>query len=226
VRGLSAVLAASAGSDFSLVINPDNTVSAWGNNSYGQLGTPARNVMIPYPKRIPGLTDIVAISAGSMHGLALDSNGQIWAWGANEYQQLGTGAKSYISAPMRVLGLPNPADGARSIRAIVAGKQNSAVVYADGTVWIWGSNLSGQFGNGNVSSSATPVQMNGATGVAALAIGNGFVSILNAGGSAFSAGNNHKGQLGNNTTTGATVPVQVTGRSGVGVLDLGKSAAK
>lgn len=225
VSGLSPVRSASAGTDFSLVVNTDGTVSAWGNNSYGQLGTPARNVMLAKPARIAGLDNIVAVSAGSVHGMALDSNGQVWAWGSNTYQQLGTGSIAMVSAPKRVLGLPAPADGANSIRAIVAGMQNSAVVYADGSVWIWGSNLAGQFGNGNKTSSATPVQMNGVAGVAAMAIGNGYTALLNTSGSAYGSGANGKGQLGNNSSSGAVVPVQVVGRSGVGYLDLGKSAA-
>lgn len=223
VQGLSAVLAASAGTDFSLVINHDNTVSGWGDNRYGQLATRAIKTYASAPVLIAGLNDIVAVAAGGSHALALSRDGQVWAWGNNSFDQLGTKPGNSV-APHPVKGLPEP-DPANPVRAIAAGTLNSAVLYADGSVWMWGSNLYGQFGDGKSHSSSKPVLVSPVAGVAGVALGHGYTSVLAKDGSAFGMGQNAKGQLGNNTTSNARVPVQVVGRSGVGVLNLGASSS-
>lgn len=47
-------------------------LAAWGDNSYGKTNFPA------------GLTNCVAVAAGQFHALALDSNGNVTAWGSNK----------------------------------------------------------------------------------------------------------------------------------------------
>lgn len=224
VPGLSPVLAASAGNDFSLVVNLDNTVSGWGDNRYGQLGSRTIKSFAPTPVRIEGLANIVAISAGETHALALARDGQVWAWGNNSYDQLGTNAGSSVT-PRPVKGLPAP-NPSNPIRAIVASAYNSAALYADGSVWMWGSNMAGQLGDGNLRFSSKPVLVASVANVAAVSNGYAFTAVLGKDGSAFGMGANSSGQLGNNTMTSSRVPVQVVGRSGVGVLDLGKSTAQ
>jgi alpha-tubulin suppressor-like RCC1 family protein len=49
----------------------NGTVVAWGSNSNGQIAVPS------------GLTNVVAIAAGSLNSLALKSNGTVVAWGQN-----------------------------------------------------------------------------------------------------------------------------------------------
>lgn len=74
---------------------------AWGDDSCGQLGiekpSPHYSSMPVQVKRgqqtgtHEHLKDIVAISAGNFHVLALDKDGYIYAWGKNEEDQLGLG---------------------------------------------------------------------------------------------------------------------------------------
>lgn len=45
------------------------------------------------------------ISAGAFHNLALEESGLLWAWGNNEYGQLGTGDTQPRSQPILVQGL-------------------------------------------------------------------------------------------------------------------------
>jgi len=81
-----------------IVPEENNTVLACGGNDYGQLGN--GNVMhqeLPLPvlageQVLSGyLSQIDAVGAGSHHSLALDMNGNVWAWGNNYYGQLGIG---------------------------------------------------------------------------------------------------------------------------------------
>eukprot|EP00494_Astrolonche_serrata_P005540 UN05556 len=47
------------------------------------------------------------IAVGAFHNLALSVDGILWAWGNNEYGQLGIGDTQPRSQPIRVEGLSN-----------------------------------------------------------------------------------------------------------------------
>jgi alpha-tubulin suppressor-like RCC1 family protein len=82
------------------------------------------------------LENIIAISCARFHALALESDGSVWAFGDNEYGQVGdvTGAATYSGGnlPIRVRGLPLPA------RDVIAGTFYSIAVLQDDSVWCWG----------------------------------------------------------------------------------------
>ncbi len=219
-----AVKKVSAGNDFILALGVDDAVYAWGGNGSGQLGNGQQGAAVIEPIRVAGLSQVLAISAGNSHALALRADGTIWAWGGNHHGQLGTDAND-TRLPQPVRGLPTPLAGASAVKTIVAGERNSAVVYRDGSVWIWGSNSQGQFGNSTTSGSSVPVRINGAGGMAAVSVGDGFVSVLLSDGRVFGMGANQAGQLGNNSMDASLVQVQVVGLSAVGHLSLGASAA-
>ncbi|MBP1309299.1 alpha-tubulin suppressor-like RCC1 family protein/ubiquitin [Paenibacillus sp. 1182] len=88
VAGLSNVIAVSAGSSYSLALKSDGTVWAWGANNYGQLGNGTIDERAinpsPRPQKIPSLSGIQMISAGTYHALALTKSGTLWGWGRNE----------------------------------------------------------------------------------------------------------------------------------------------
>ncbi|GAA0838972.1 hypothetical protein GCM10009113_01720 [Marinobacter szutsaonensis] len=85
--------------------------------------------------RVPGLENIVGIDVGKNHALALDSDGCIWAWGSNEYDQLGFQEEKIIQAPKRFDGLCGVVDFDSSHYA-------SIVLFEDKkTVQIWGADI-------------------------------------------------------------------------------------
>ena len=221
---VSDVTAIAAGSDFTLALKRDGSVWGWGGNTFGQLGNGKRSPMEAAPVRVSGLDNVVAVSGGYVHAMALKADGSVWAWGSNSFDQLGSAGGSTL-VPRQVTGLPLPVLGAVGVRAIVAGTYNSAVIYADRSVWIWGSNLAGQFGMDAPASSGTAVQVANLPSNVALAIGDDFLAALNKAGAVFTLGQNSHGQLGNGSRVDAARPVPVAGRSGVGYLNLGPSAA-
>jgi len=71
-------------------------VMSFGDGSQGSLGLPSSLVGIGgdayEPTVIPGLPpDVVSVSAGHYHSLAVTAEGELWAWGRNDEGQLGRG---------------------------------------------------------------------------------------------------------------------------------------
>jgi len=54
---------------------------------------------------VQGLDNVKLIAVGAFHNLALQEDGTLWAWGNNEYGQLGTGDTQPRSQPVPVQGL-------------------------------------------------------------------------------------------------------------------------
>jgi len=86
--------------DFALAREATGNVWAWGSSSRGALGDDKITGVVcdndaapcvPAPTQVllpPGVT-ITQVSAGNEFGLALDSTGAVWAWGANVDGRLG-----------------------------------------------------------------------------------------------------------------------------------------
>jgi len=225
---LANVAALAAGSSHSLALKADGTVWAWGSNFVGQLGDGTiTQRLTPVQVRGPGgvdfLTDVAAIAAGSRHSLALKADGTAWAWGANNSGQLGDGTTTNRFTPVQVRG-PGGVDFLTDVAAIAARQIHSLALKADGAVWAWGDNSSGQLGDGTTTNRVTPVQVLGPGGVgfltdvAAIAAGQLHSLALKADGAVWAWGFNSSGQLGDGTTTRRLTPVQVLGPGGVGFL--------
>ena len=217
IAGLSDVTAISAGSAFACALRSDGRVFCWGSNTAGpgspgggQLGISHVDVGMtdgtPYsiaPREISGLSDTTAIATGSAFACALKSDGKVFCWGSNTAGagdpgggQLGishvdvgmTNGTPYSITPRQINGLP-------SATAITAGSNHAcAVVWANSSVFCWGSNSTGagnpgggQLGVSPVEISAfqpaapfsiTPLQIARATYVTKLVAGSGHVCAL------------------------------------------------
>jgi alpha-tubulin suppressor-like RCC1 family protein len=112
VEGLPAgVVSASGAYHNSVVALTDGTVWAWGLNEGGQVGDGTTAVRTT-PTQVVGLSDVVKVSTngggtptfpgGGGHSLALSSDGTLWAWGHNDYGQLGDGTTTDRLTPVRV----------------------------------------------------------------------------------------------------------------------------
>ncbi|MCL2695633.1 MAG: hypothetical protein FWE69_04845 [Clostridiales bacterium] len=212
------VTAIAASAYHSLALKSDGTVYAWGQNTYGQLGdgtatdsgNPVRVTALP---GVP-LGDITAIDAGGTHCLALKDDGTVWAWGRNNFSQLGDGTKINRNNPVQVGGALG------GVSAIAAGNQYSLVLKDDGTVWAWGNNGNGDLGDGSTTERNTPVQVmlsagEALNGIDAIAAGSGHNLALRSDDTVWSWGRNDYRQLGDGSgTTSRRNPVQVMLSSG------------
>jgi alpha-tubulin suppressor-like RCC1 family protein len=75
-----------------------------GNNRNGQLSNgSAANSNLEVPHKMVFPDAIIAVSGGDSHTLAVDMNGQVWAWGSNEKGQLGTERKKQENLPIKIM---------------------------------------------------------------------------------------------------------------------------
>jgi hypothetical protein len=126
------VIAVSCGLTHTIALRSDGIVYSWGLNSLSALGRGLNSEIYPTPDAIPGLTNVVAISAAGFTNLALKSDGTVWAWGSNANGLLGIGSTATdLLTPTKINGLP-------AIRSIIAGNFASYAVGTDGSCWSWG----------------------------------------------------------------------------------------
>ena len=219
VTGLSAVVASSAGLDHALALKADGTVWAWGSNAYGQLGN-GTTTNSSVPLQVPGVSGVVEIASGNNFNLARTADGSLWAWGQNDFGQVGNGSPSSspVLSPIKVGGLGKVASVAAAANMEGGGNFVLAVA-ADGGVWAWGANASGQLGDGTTTNRAVPARVPGLTGVTSVAAGFAHSLALKANGSVWAWGRNLSGQVGDGTTTDPrTTPLQVPGLVAVAVV--------
>jgi alpha-tubulin suppressor-like RCC1 family protein len=203
------VTAIAGGGNHSLAVTSSGQVLAWGYNISGQLGNgTTTSSSTPVAVSLPSGTTVTAIAGGSAHSLALTSSGQVLAWGNNIYGALGNGTNTDSSTPVAV-SLPS----GTTITAIAAGQTHSLATTSNGQVLAWGSNFSGQLGNGTTTSSSTPVAVSLPSGTTVTAIAGGVDHslALTSTNRVLAWGNNGTGQLGNGTTTNSSTPVVVSG---------------
>jgi len=104
VSNLTSVVGIATGGYHSLARKSDGTVWAWGRNTYGELGNGTNIINSNVPVQVSGLTGAVAVAGGLYSlSLALKSDGTVWAWGGNDYGQLGNGTTVNSSVPVEVM---------------------------------------------------------------------------------------------------------------------------
>ncbi len=204
VSGLANATAVAAGGFHSLAVTSAGTLVAWGANTSAQLGLGSAGAAVNTPHAVTGLSGVAGVAAGWAHSVALTSDGAVWTWGANADGQLGDGTTTLRSTPTRVTAL----DGV-TIVAVAAGAFHTLAVAADGTVYAWGRNTTGQLGDGSTTPRLVPVTVPGLSGVTALAAGERHTLALKGNGSVWAWGDNASAQLGDGTTVRRTSPVQV-----------------
>jgi YD repeat-containing protein len=164
---LTDALAVACGEAHSVILRwkagePGLQGSVWsvGKQDDGRLGnglTAAAHVTYPVAAiKTDGtrLTGITQISSGASHTLALHENGQVWAWGGNQYGQLGDGSTTHNGHARLVKDAAGTGvmSGIVMVSAGGDGVQGSSMALAaDGTIWVWGRNDHGQLGNGQVA---------------------------------------------------------------------------
>ena len=157
VKGFKNLVSIAAGEYFSVALKEDGTVWVWGGGTgiYPTGATPHDPYKLHLPKIVPGLNDVVQITASAENIAALKRDGTVWVLGSNVWGECGLGTMrdfyaGYVSMRTRrniPCLTPNKIDLADVVE-IKAGNAHIAARKRDGSVWVWGINFDGQIGNG------------------------------------------------------------------------------
>ena len=155
------VNAVSAAGYHTCLLYAGGTVLCWGMNNSGELGQGFFTSSAPYgtgtAAAVVGSVSGIAIELGDSHSCALNGNSTISCWGNDTSGQLGNGSivSPGIDMAVAVTGLP------LAPTAVSAGGFQTCALLKNGSVYCWGSNSSGELGNGNEAQSSAPTQVLG-----------------------------------------------------------------
>lgn len=182
-------------------IDQNGSLWMWGNNKYGQLGN--GSVGEDQTTAVNVLNNVVSVSCGGSHTAAIKADGSLWMWGDDKYGQIGVGGNvkykddifTFQYVPVKVMD---------SVVAVSCGGSHTAAIKTDGSLWMWGSNSSGQIGNGGGGNAQkesglayqnVPVKI--MDNVAAVSCGGDDTAAIKTDGSLWMWGNGSNFKLGN-----------------------------
>ena len=188
-----------------IALKSDGTLWSWGFNGTGQLGIGT----------ITARSSPTQIGAGSIWRsispegtAAIKNDGTLWMWGSNSSGQLGDNTISNRSSMVQV-GTDNNWSHINT-----GGNFVSSAVKTDGTLWMWGSNASGQLGLNDTVNRSSPVQVGTDTNWSQTANVKHneklAVIALKTDNTLWTWGSNTNGDLGLNDTVNRSSPVQLS----------------
>ncbi len=202
VRQLNKVTAIAAGARHSLALRADNTVRAWGDNSYGQLGNGTKENSEAV-RQVFFLDRAGAISAAGFSSAALLIDGTVRTWGANQHGHLGNGRRTGTQLQ------PGRVEDLGAVTAIAMGTGHLVVLKEEGAVWAWGGNESGQTGDGTRIDRLRPTKVMNVKDAVSIAAGELHTLAIGKGGAVWAWGDNSYGQIGDGTAFKRPVPVML-----------------
>jgi alpha-tubulin suppressor-like RCC1 family protein len=178
----------------------------WGDNSLDQLGLgPGLGSPITSPRQVGALTNWAKVSVSDQFSVAIKTDGTLWAWGDNNYGQLGQNNTINRNSPVQIGALTNWA----KVQTMFHG---SVAIKTDGTLWSWGRGIQGQLGLGNQTNYSSPKQVGALTNWATLSTsssGYNLCAAIKTDGTLWTWGRGNNGALGHGNTTTYSSPKQV-----------------
>ena len=214
----------SAGYDHACALTTTGRVECWGANDLGQLGDGSLvDRAAPAPVSLPAAATQVA--SGYSHTCALLA-GQVYCWGDNTFGEIGDGTTTSRALPVLLTGLPAIASlGAGGAGLTSVSAAHSCAIAVNGALYCWGSNGSGQLGDGGTNLGLRPVRVSvlpAALLPDRVSCGGRHTCAL-AGGAVHCWGANDSGQLGIGSTNAQSAPTAPAVSSGTTVLASGEN---
>jgi len=204
------------GEHHSIAVCQDGTLWTWGRNNCGQLGHgDAKDNKYKIPTQVMALAKKICIkaAAGGQHSLALTDANKIYAWGNNNFGQLGMGTRDAM------LNRPDIVTSMRRSGAchIVCGYSHSVALLKNEQLFVWGRNDCGQLGLGHYTHSPTPEHVTALKKFQVQQVSCGYDHVIAFVGEdlgpdapplekVYSWGRGEEGQLGHNDTYSRCVP--------------------
>jgi alpha-tubulin suppressor-like RCC1 family protein len=206
----------SCGGYSTAAIKTDGTLWAWGNGSFGRLGNAVTTNASTPVTTFAGGTNWKQVSCGDSNTAAIKTDGTLWTWGYGYAGRLGNAVTTgSISTPVTTFA------GGTNWKQVSCGRDHTAAIKTDGTLWTWGSQygfiggFTGQLGNNATTTAnvSTPVTtFAGGTNWKQVSAGPTHTAAIKTDGTLWTWGSNRGflggiGQLGNAVTTNVSTPV-------------------
>jgi alpha-tubulin suppressor-like RCC1 family protein len=209
--GSSSWTAVAIGGGGAMGIDSVGRLFTWGNGSSGQLGDNTVVTGRSSPVLIFSVNDNVyvswkLVSAGTNSTHAIDNTSALYAWGVNNFGQLGDGTTIAKSSPVKI--------GTSSWSVVSAGRDSNGTGYTagitiTGALFTWGANATyGNLGDGTTINKSSPVQI-GTSSWSKVSAGGSHTVAIDITGALYAWGYNNYGQLGDNTVTPKSSPVKI-----------------
>lgn len=191
-------------SPFSLALDALGQAWAWGGNGCGQLGDGTRDAQsAPAPVTMPAGVAFTTLATGGDHALALDQNGNAWAWGCNDDRQLGDD-----SDVDRLEPVPVTMPASVTFVDVAAAGSYSLALDASGGAWDWGRTYRDR-DTPTLYGTAVPIDMPEGVHLVGISTTGNHALALDADGTAWAWGDNMFGQLGDGSVSFSSSPVRV-----------------
>jgi alpha-tubulin suppressor-like RCC1 family protein len=193
----------------------------WGSNSTGQGGTGDTQGPSLTPRKVVGGLTFSSISAGDAHTCALTPMGVAYCWGDNGFGQLG------VNSDVDSLETPTAVAGGLTFKNISGGVRATCGVTTSNQAYCWGTDASGELGNGGPISHMTtdisrvPVAVAGGLSFSSVSVGQFYACGITTSGSVYCWGRNDVGRLGNGGSTDTSEPSAIASSLTFTQLDAG-----
>lgn len=196
------VVAVACGKSHTAALKSDGTLWTWGNNYWGQLGSPnvSSDDCCPTPTQV--LDQVVAVSCGNYFTAAVRTDGSLWMWGSNTFNTLGNGRVGNVTRPTGDIFQTVPIKVMDGVAAVACGNYLVAAIKTDGSLWMWG--IDNQQDPMAEAPYLNPLKV--LDNVIAVSCGNGYIAAVTGDGTLYTCDQNVSTAVMNLTAGGALPP--------------------
>lgn len=173
--GVSGWSDVTVGQNHIIAISTAGALYSVGNNAYGATGLNLSSGYTTTFTRIGSASNWVRVvsKSNAYHTLAVNSAGQLWGWGLNNYSQLGDGSSVTRSVPVQIGSASNWLPD-----LIATSSYNSMAINNLGELYAWGYNAYGLLGDGTTTSKSVTTKITTAQNYSSLSLSGSLLSLL------------------------------------------------
>ncbi|OQR87784.1 RCC1 and BTB domain-containing protein [Achlya hypogyna] len=210
VEGLSgkSVLKVASSYFHTIAVTEESEMYAFGRNDFGQLGIPdALDKHAPVPIPFFSRRKVLSVACGQYHTVVSLASGGVFAFGKNEYGQLGIEAPGVKASPVPV----NPPLDTETVVHVACGYYHTMALTQTGKLYAFGRNDFGQLGLGHKQNMHKPSLVGTLADftIVDVACGCYHTLALRDNGVVYPFGRNNHGQLGTDNNVDSTLPTHI-----------------
>ncbi|EQC40927.1 hypothetical protein SDRG_01992 [Saprolegnia diclina VS20] len=191
-----------------IAVTEDNEMYAFGRNDFGQLGIPdALDKQVPTPIPFFSRQKVLSVACGQYHSVVSLANGGVYAFGKNDFGQLGVESPGVKASPVRI-SAPLDTD---VVVHVACGYYHTMALTQAGKLYAFGRNDFGQLGLGHKQNMYRPtlVATLSEFTIVDVACGCYHTLALRDNGVVYPFGRNNHGQLGTDNNVDAALPTYI-----------------